>query len=71
MKFCDFVSTEAIQSEMASVDKESAIRELVGNLVTAGQINADDAEFCDPFHASFASWRGAREGMASGDNDKP
>ena len=44
MKFCDFVSTEAIQSEMASVDKESAIRELVGNLVTAGQINADDAE---------------------------
>ena len=44
MKFCDFVSTDAIQSEMASADKEGAIRELVGNLVNAGQINADDAE---------------------------
>ena len=44
MKFCDFVSTDAIQSEMASVDKEGAIRELVGNLVKASQINADDAE---------------------------
>ena len=44
MKFCDFVSTDAIQSEMASAEKEGAIRELVGNLVTAGQINADDAE---------------------------
>ena len=44
MKFCDFVSTDAIQSEMASADKEGAIRELVGNLVNAGQINADNAE---------------------------
>ena len=44
MKFCDFVSTDAIQSELASVDKESAIRELVGNLVEAGQINADDSD---------------------------
>lgn len=44
MKFCDFVSTEAIQSDMASVDKEGAIRELVGNLVDAGQIKSDDAE---------------------------
>jgi PTS system fructose-specific IIA component/PTS system nitrogen regulatory IIA component len=44
MKFCDFVSTEAIKSEMVSVDKEGAIRELVGNLVDAGQINADDAD---------------------------
>jgi len=44
MKFCDFVSTDAIQSEMASAEKEGAIRELVGNLVNAGQINADDAE---------------------------
>ena len=43
MKFCDFVSTEAIQAEMASVDKEGAIRELVGNLVDAGQIKSDDA----------------------------
>ena len=44
MKFCDFVSTDAIQSEMVSAEKEGAIRELVGNLVTAGQINTDDAE---------------------------
>jgi len=44
MKFCDFVSTDAIQSEMASEEKEGAIRELVGNLVSAGQINADDAD---------------------------
>ena len=44
MKFCDFVSIDAIQSEMASEEKEGAIRELVGNLVSAGQINADDSE---------------------------
>ena len=44
MKFCDFVSTDAIQAEMASAEKEGAIRELVGNLVSAGQINADDAD---------------------------
>ncbi|MGI9518279.1 MAG: PTS sugar transporter subunit IIA [Pirellulaceae bacterium] len=44
MKFCDFVTTDAIQSDLAAVDKESAIRELVGNLVEAGQIKAEDAD---------------------------
>jgi len=44
MKFCDFVSTDAIHAEMTAVDKEGAIRELVGNLVSAGQIKADDAD---------------------------
>ena len=43
MKFCDFVSTEAIRSELSSVEKEDVIRELVGNLVEAGQIKAKDA----------------------------
>ena len=44
MKFCDFVTTDAIQSEMAAGDKEGAIRELVGSLVDAGQIKSDDAD---------------------------
>jgi len=44
MKFCDFVTTDAIQSELAAVEKEAVIRELVGNLVDAGQIKSDDLD---------------------------
>lgn len=44
MKFSDFVTTDAIQSELAAVDKEGAIRELVSTLVNAGQIKSDDSD---------------------------
>ena len=43
MKFCDFVASDAIQSDLQAGDKEAVIRELVGNLVEAGQINKNDA----------------------------
>lgn len=38
MKFADFVCVNAIKSELAAGDKESVIRELVGALIAAGQI---------------------------------
>jgi PTS system fructose-specific IIA component/PTS system nitrogen regulatory IIA component len=38
MKFNDFVSVSAIRAELGAGDKESVIRELVGALVTAGQL---------------------------------
>lgn len=44
MKFCDFVTTEAIQSDLTAGDKEGVIRELVGNLVKAGKINGDESD---------------------------
>lgn len=44
MKFADFVCAEAVQAELVSEDKESVIRELVGSLVKAGKISADDSE---------------------------
>jgi PTS system fructose-specific IIA component/PTS system nitrogen regulatory IIA component len=44
MKFCDFVTVEAIQADLSASDKETVIRELVGNLVGAGRINADDSD---------------------------
>lgn len=44
MKFCDFVTTEAIQSDLTAADKEGVIRELVKNLVEAGKINGDESD---------------------------
>ena len=44
MKFADFVCTEAVQSQLAADDKESVIRELVGALVKAEKIQAEDSE---------------------------
>ena len=44
MKFGDFVCTEAVQSQLAADDKESVIRELVGALVKAEKIQAEDSE---------------------------
>ena len=44
MKFCDFVTTDAIQSDLTAGDKEGVIRELVGNLVKAGKINGDESD---------------------------
>ena len=44
MKFADFISTEAIQSQLTADDKESVIRELVGALVKANKISAADSE---------------------------
>ena len=44
MKFSDFVKTESIKPELAAVDKEAVIRELVGGLVETGQLGADDQE---------------------------
>jgi mannitol/fructose-specific phosphotransferase system IIA component (Ntr-type) len=38
VKFADFVCVKAIQSELASEDKEAVIRELVGALIAAGEI---------------------------------
>lgn len=48
MKFADFVCSSAIRPQLQSDDKTSVIVELVGSLVEAGQITADDkAEIID------------------------
>lgn len=44
MKFCDFVTPEAIHADLSSGDKEGVIRELVNNLVQAGKISGTDAD---------------------------
>jgi PTS system fructose-specific IIA component/PTS system nitrogen regulatory IIA component len=44
VKFSDFVCNAAIQSDLAAADKESAIAELVGALIAAGQVQADEQE---------------------------
>ena len=44
MKFCDFVKTEAIKSELAAADKEGVIRELVASLIQTGQLKGDEEE---------------------------
>ncbi|MBM4000155.1 MAG: PTS sugar transporter subunit IIA [Planctomycetes bacterium] len=44
MKFCDFVCKEAIQADLTSVSKETVIREMVGLLVSAGQIADGDRD---------------------------
>ncbi len=44
MKFCDFVTLDAIQSDLTSGDKEGVIRELVDNLVKAGKIGEGESD---------------------------
>ncbi|PHS18759.1 MAG: PTS fructose transporter subunit IIA [Blastopirellula sp.] len=44
MKFADFISSGAIQPQLASADKESVIRELVQSLVTSGQIAEENTD---------------------------
>jgi PTS system fructose-specific IIA component/PTS system nitrogen regulatory IIA component len=44
MKFADFVSLDAIKSQLAARDKEGVIRELAGALVAAGEIAEEDLE---------------------------
>jgi PTS system fructose-specific IIA component/PTS system nitrogen regulatory IIA component len=44
MKFSDFVRTEAIRADLSAGDKEGVIRELVGCLVSSGQLKSDDQE---------------------------
>jgi mannitol/fructose-specific phosphotransferase system IIA component (Ntr-type) len=44
MKFADFICVDAIQSQLSSEDKDSVIREMVGALVKAERISAEDSE---------------------------
>jgi len=44
MKFADFITPEAIQSDLKADDKEGVIREMVQALVEAGRIRAADYE---------------------------
>jgi PTS system fructose-specific IIA component/PTS system nitrogen regulatory IIA component len=44
MKFSDFVCVEAIRADLTADDKQGVILELVGSLVTAGQIAPEDKE---------------------------
>ena len=44
MKFGDFVSSEAIRAQLTAEDKESAIREMIGALLAADKISADEVE---------------------------
>ena len=44
MKFSDFVQADAIKAELAADEKETAITELVGSLVQAGAIKAEDRD---------------------------
>lgn len=44
MKFGDFVSSEAIRARLAADDKEGAIREMIGALLEAGRISADEVD---------------------------
>ena len=44
MKFSDFVSVSAIRADLAADDKQTVIRELVGALVSAGQIAEGEQE---------------------------
>jgi PTS system fructose-specific IIA component/PTS system nitrogen regulatory IIA component len=44
MKFADFICSEAIIADLAAVDKEGAIREIVKSLETAGKIDPAETE---------------------------
>ena len=44
MKFADFVTREAVKSDLAADSKEGAIRELVQTLLDAGRIDEDQYE---------------------------
>lgn len=42
MKFADFICVNAIKSELASLEKEDVITEMVDSLVEAGEIKPED-----------------------------
>ncbi|MCE5303853.1 MAG: PTS sugar transporter subunit IIA [Planctomycetaceae bacterium] len=44
MKFADFICRDAILAQLTAHDKEGAIREMVGALCKAGQVEADESE---------------------------
>lgn len=44
MKFADFICSEAIRADLAAVDKEGAIREIVQALQGVGRIEAKEQE---------------------------
>jgi mannitol/fructose-specific phosphotransferase system IIA component (Ntr-type) len=44
MKFADFICFEAIRADLAAVDKEGAIREIVKSLQDAGKIDPAESE---------------------------
>jgi mannitol/fructose-specific phosphotransferase system IIA component (Ntr-type) len=44
MKFADFICREAILAKLDSLDKESAIREMVQSLVKAGKVAEEEYE---------------------------
>jgi PTS system fructose-specific IIA component/PTS system nitrogen regulatory IIA component len=44
MKFSDFINVESIRAQLNASDKESVIREMVGALAEAGQVQSSDHE---------------------------
>ncbi len=44
MKFADFICRGAILAQLQAMDKESAIREMVQSLCSAGKLDADEYE---------------------------
>ncbi|MBW3596756.1 MAG: PTS sugar transporter subunit IIA [Planctomycetes bacterium] len=44
MKFADFINVDSIRAELHAADKESVIREMVGALAEAGQVQEGDLE---------------------------
>ena len=44
MKFSEFICRDAILANMAAIDKEGAIREMVQSLVDAKRVNAAEFE---------------------------
>ena len=44
MKFADFISRKALRANLAAVNKEGAIREMVQALLDAGNIESDELE---------------------------
>jgi PTS system fructose-specific IIA component/PTS system nitrogen regulatory IIA component len=44
MKFADFISRKALRANLAAVNKEGAIREMVQALLDAGDIESDEFE---------------------------
>jgi nitrogen PTS system EIIA component len=44
MKFADFICRPAIIAQLAAIDKEGAIREMVQALAGSGEVEADEAE---------------------------
>lgn len=44
MKLSDFVISEAILSDLQATNKEQAIREIVGSLISSGKLKPDEGE---------------------------